>query len=206
MCLHDNCIGDIIHEVTSSRSSCWCIFSTLMGLYFWSQKERCIMDLEAIGFGDCLGKHYDIFGWYWRGDWLHWTRRVVPIQFWFPRRRENSFKRLKLKVMVLLGSLLDAANRLLPGATVATLLMLGALHARRLYEDSKVFLFFSYLSRNQVFFFPLFNHPQHPGSTHSEEFFYTVVGCVVFLWQIEEQKRQGKELEFAPDWKVITSP
>jgi phosphatidylserine decarboxylase len=51
------------------------------------------------------------------------------------------------------------ANRLLPGATVATLLMLGALHARRLYEDSK----------------------------------------------IEEQKRQGKELEFAPDWKVITS-
>jgi phosphatidylserine decarboxylase len=48
------------------------------------------------------------------------------------------------------------ANRLLPGATVATLLMLGALHARRLYEDSK----------------------------------------------IEEQKRQGKELEFAPDWKA----
>jgi hypothetical protein len=73
------------------------------------------------------------------------------------------------------------ANRLLPGATVATLLMLGALHARRLYEDSKVFLFFSYLSRNQVFFFPLFSHSQHPGSTDSEEFFYTVLGCIVFL-------------------------
>ena len=28
---------------------------------------------------------------------------------------------------------------LLPGATVATILMLGALHARRLYEDKKVF-------------------------------------------------------------------
>jgi hypothetical protein len=77
----------------------------------------------------------------------------------FPEGERISFKRLKLKLMVLLGSLLDAANRLLPGATVATLLMLGALHARRLYEDSK----------------------------------------------IEEQKRQGKELEFAPDWKVITS-
>jgi hypothetical protein len=99
----------------------------------------------------------------------------------FPEGERISFKRLKLKLLVLLGSLLDAANRLLPGATVATLLMLGALHARRLYEDSKVFLFFSYLSRNQVFFFPLFSHSQHPGSTHSEEFFYTVVGCIVFL-------------------------
>lgn len=27
---------------------------------------------------------------------------------------------------------------LVPGATVATILMLGALHARRLYEDKKV--------------------------------------------------------------------
>lgn len=97
MSLHDNYIGDIIHEVTCSRSSCWCIFSTLMGLYFWSQKKRCIMDLEAVGFGDCLGKHYYIFGWYWRGDWLHWTRRVVPIQFWFPRRRENFIQEIEIE-------------------------------------------------------------------------------------------------------------
>jgi hypothetical protein len=34
----------------------------LMGLYFLIPIKRCIMDLEAIGFGDCLGKHYDIFG------------------------------------------------------------------------------------------------------------------------------------------------
>lgn len=30
----------------------------------------------------------------------------------------------------------------LPGATVATIVMLGALHARRLYDDSKVSLCF----------------------------------------------------------------
>lgn len=31
---------------------------------------------------------------------------------------------------------------LVPGATVATLLMLGALHARRLYDDKKVFIIY----------------------------------------------------------------
>lgn len=34
---------------------------------------------------------------------------------------------------------------LVPGATVATLLMLGALHARRLYDDKKVHIGFVFL-------------------------------------------------------------
>jgi hypothetical protein len=34
---------------------------------------------------------------------------------------------------------------LVPGATVATLLMLGALHARRLYDDKKVYYSLFYL-------------------------------------------------------------
>lgn len=33
---------------------------------------------------------------------------------------------------------------LVPGATVATILMLGALHARHIYEDKKVVLFAYY--------------------------------------------------------------
>lgn len=32
----------------------------------------------------------------------------------------------------------SAVLRMVPGATVATLLMLGALHARRMYEDNKL--------------------------------------------------------------------
>lgn len=40
---------------------------------------------------------------------------------------------------------------LVPGATVATLLMLGALHARRLYDDKKV-----YYSLSSTYFFQVF--------------------------------------------------
>ena len=41
---------------------------------------------------------------------------------------------------------------LVPGATVATLLMLGALHARRLYDDKKVYYCLSSTYFFQVFF------------------------------------------------------
>lgn len=37
---------------------------------------------------------------------------------------------------------------ILPGATVATILMLGALHARRLYEDRKVYTSIVYSNTN----------------------------------------------------------
>lgn len=40
---------------------------------------------------------------------------------------------------------------LVPGATVATLLMLGALHARRLYDDKKVYYSLSFTYFLQVY-------------------------------------------------------
>ena len=48
---------------------------------------------------------------------------------------------------------------LVPGATVATLLMLGALHARRMYEDKKVF---NYTRTNLEFFL------SNKGKQHSQ--------------------------------------
>lgn len=40
---------------------------------------------------------------------------------------------------------------LVPGATVATLLMLGALHARRLYDDKKVYYSHSFTYFLQIY-------------------------------------------------------
>lgn len=69
---------------------------------------------------------------------------------------------------------------LLPGATVATILMLGALHGRRLYEDKKV-------ARQLVWF-----------SIQISLSF----GFILVDEQIEEKRERGIELEFHQDVKV----
>jgi hypothetical protein len=79
----------------------------------------------------------------------------------------------------------------LPGATAAVLAMLGALHARRMYDDKKVshaFVRFTYSIK-----YPYLNcfHKQMSGVWNS------------FSCKVIESKDKGIEPQFSPDVKVL---